>query len=256
MDHHLPVAGEVFSLSGNHAQLHFTCDSFTHLTQVTEAAYFLLPLLISVEFADPVYIEAVEAHIEDQHFRWELAGWMAPFEATSQQCQQERVERALRRYSLVAAPAQRRLLGALHYFHIACRLLGQGSYPGEFLAESLLNFDRCLVVLYGPKRDSVRSALRNLGFSEAEIEGQFIPIMLLRNSIDVGHPSLATLSRDQLEVLQRFADNAEGSFRFLLSSLLRALESGSDVIPSYEDDGPDPALVRTIEILRKHLDAS
>jgi len=109
-------------------------------------------------------------------------------------------------------------------------------------------------VLYGPNRDDVRTALEKLGYTYEEIERDFIPAMLLRNSIDVGHPMLSLFSLPQLETLHKYADRAERAFRDLLVRLFREIESGRLDIPPYKLDRVDRETEQIIENLRKRLD--
>jgi hypothetical protein len=125
--------------------------------------------------------------------------------------------------------------------------------PREFVAESLLNLSKVLEVVYGPRHDDVRAALGGLGFDAAQIERDFIPVMILRNSLDVGHPSLALLTRRQLETLHRYADRAEGVFRGLLQRIVAAAEVGRLHLPEYELGGADANTRRTIETIQSRL---
>ena len=60
---------------------------------------------------------------------------------------------------------------------------------GEFLPEVVLNLAKVLEVLFPPggdgrTRDAVRQNLSQLGFSELEIEADYIPAMALRNAAE------------------------------------------------------------------------
>jgi hypothetical protein len=74
--------------------------------------------------------------------------------------------------------------------------------------------------------------------------------MLLRNSIDVGHPSLALLTMQQLATLHGYGERAESAIRGLLRRLMEALQTGKATIPEYELTVPDADVVRTIEKIR------
>jgi len=93
-----------------------------------------------------------------------------------------------------------------------------------------------------------------LGYSTDEIERDFIPAMLLRNSIDIGHPMLALFNSQQLETLHMYADRAERAFRGLLQRIFKAIEAGELDIPPYETAAVDLSTQRTIETLRQRLD--
>lgn len=242
------------SLEGNCVTIRESCEDKKKLTELLQSLYFGLPLLLAVEFADPPFVERVEGQVGSVPFRWELSKWRAELDNTTQEQQQQRFGTAWNRFKIICAPHRRRLIAALHYFHVACRLRREGKTPGEFLSEALLNFNKVLEVLYGPCRDQVRTSLTQLGYTAEEIERDFIPSMLLRNSIDVGHPMLALFTQRQLKTLHRYADRAERAFRDFLQRLFQVVEAGRLDIPRYDIGRLDPETRRTIENLRQRLD--
>jgi hypothetical protein len=244
----------LIALEGNRVTIKERCEDYKKFTDLLESLYFGLPLLLAVEFADPPTVERVDGQIGSVPFRWELSDWRVELDITTQEQQEQRFATAWNRFDILSAPQRRRLIAALHYFHVACRVKREGKTPGEFLAEALLNFHKVLEVLYGPSRDQVRTSLAKLEYTAEEIERDFIPSMLLRNSIDVGHPMLALFTLRQLETLHRYADRAERAFRGLLQRLFQAIEAGRLDIPPYETNHVDAETQRTIETLRQRLD--
>ena len=243
------------TLKGNELTVVQHFDNLGVLQEFIESLYFGAPLLLAVDFADPPRVERVQGRIGEVKFRWELANWRAEIDITSQERQEQRVLDAWGRFAAVAGENRRRLLAALHYFHVACRLRQEAKFPGEFMAESLLNLHKVLEVLYGPRRDEVRAALAALGFGDEEIERDYIPVMILRDSIDIGHPSLELLSQQQLTTLHRFAERGERAFRMLLTRLLDAVVAGRVVVQPYDFVPADGQTVRTIEEIQARLDA-
>lgn len=239
--------------NGNCLTVSVISESWESVQDLAGTLYFGIPLLLGVEFIDPPRVERLQGVAGGIPFTWELSPWSMSMDVTTQVAQVERVTRACEQLVLLTNESNSRLVAALHYFHTACRLRREAKTPGEFLAESLLNLNRALEVLYGPRRENVRAALVKLGYPSDEVERDFIPVMLLRNSMDVGHPSLARLKPEQLRTLHRYADHAEHRFRLLLQRLLKSLASGQSEIMPYESTGPDPDLVRTIDTLRKNL---
>lgn len=242
------------SLKGNCLTVKEHCQDYKKLIELVESLYFGLPLLLAVEFIDPPIVERVAGRIGSAPFSWELSDWQVRFDITTQEHQEQRVATAWNRFNILSVPHLRRLIAALQYFHVACRLKREAKTPGEFLAEALLNFCKVLEVLYGSNRDQVRRSLAELGYNSEEIERDFTPAMLLRNSMDVGHPSLALFTSRQLETLHRYADRAERAFRVFLQKVFEAIESGRTDIPPYETESVDAETQRTIERLRQRLD--
>lgn len=243
--------GREVRADGNKLYVRQRFQTSTEFRETVETLYFSLPLLLAVEFMDSPTITRVGGTIGDNEFRWELTEWIFDIDVTSQAKQEERVRTAFSALDTLLANGNRRLLGAYYYFHVASRLRREAGSPGEFLAEAILNLSKILEVLFGSNRDRVRNALRELGYSSDEIERDFIPIMCLRNSLDVGHPTLATFTREQLDTLQQFADQSELAFRKFLRQLLGSVVAGKVQLPRYEEQEADKSTARTIEIIRE-----
>jgi hypothetical protein len=207
------------------------------LQNTIEGVYFVFPTLLNAPFADPPYIERVDGEAGSTAFRWELAEWRAEFRTTTQRQQEERFAKAWGRMGIISEPRRRRLVTALHYFYVACRLAREGCTAGEFIAEVILNLAKSLEVLFPPAgdgktREATRSGLRALDFSDKEIECDFIPAMALRNEIDVGHVELGLFTTDQLRVIHSFTERAERAFHELFERMLSRIESGeADLVP-------------------------
>jgi hypothetical protein len=147
------------------------------------------------------------------------------------------------------------LTAALHYYHVARRLLASSHSPGEFLAETLLNYAKALEVLYPPhgkvkQRDSVRAGLAELGYTSDEIESHFVPLLIIRNELDVGHVGLAHFSLSQRTVLYEYAFLAEGRVGELMSRALdRATQDPAAFLsaPPAAPSSDKVALIRTME---------
>jgi hypothetical protein len=245
--------GVRFAVAGNQVTIAKTVASEAEFANLIEAVYYLLPLLLVAEFADPPVIENVEGNVGGAHFGWNLQTWKAELWTTTQEKQTERLRAAWRRLQLIASSDNRRLVAALYYFHVAARLERVSASPGEFLAEALLNYCKVLEVLFSPSRDSVRRELGNLGYTAEMIERDFIPVMLLRNAIDVAHVSLTLFTPEQLLTLHRYADRTEKSFRDLLSRVLIRMDAGILVLPEHDIRGADANTSALIDTMAESL---
>ncbi|MFH1919744.1 MAG: hypothetical protein ABIP48_07675 [Planctomycetota bacterium] len=230
-------------------------ESNQQLTEIIESIYFVFPMLLAVEFADPPIIERVDGQIGKVKFRWELKSWRARFEITTQDKQELSVASSWERISVLSNPLRRRLLAALHYYHVALRLARRGEIAGEFLPEMILNLSKVLEVLFpssgdGKTRDAARAGLRALGFSETEIEADYIPAMALRNEIDVGHVDLSLLKVGQLSIIHGYAEYAETAFRLLLKRVLDKIISASFEVEPYEPTSAIGDAAKIVERLR------
>ena len=130
--------------------------------------------------------------------------------------------------------SNRRVAAALQYFHSASRLIVSGQSDWESMAEAVLNMCKSMQVLFGNRKDDIRRGLRELGYEQEEIEGDFIPIVELRNHFDVGHPRLALFQRRGLDVLYQYLLQSEDNIRALLTRVVTGVCEGTFELP--EDD--------------------
>lgn len=245
-------------LRGNELFIRTRCETLEDVNNLIEAIYYGFPMLLNVDFADPPIVERVNGKVGDTPFGWELKSWRGHFDITTQELQEKRVVSAWKRFEIISQPINRRVIAALHYFHVACRLSGVGQSPGEFMAEAILNFSKMLEVLFpatGDEKalDAAREGLKELDFSEDEIEGNFIPAMVLRNHIDVAHVFLSIFTSKQLQVLHQYTESAESSFRSLLQRLLERIQTGLYEVRPYPDPAVRPDAAAVIEKLAHHL---
>lgn len=240
VDVSIEMAGTTFRCVGNTATYRLSCGSPRELDEAVVALHFVLPLMLNLEFADSPVVGQTYGSVGDTPFRWELRRFLCRIDVTTTSTQEERVERAFRSLELVSGRQNRRFAAALNYFHVACRLARGDGGPWEFGSERILNFAKILQVLFGETRDEVRIGLRSLGYADEDIEGDFMPVMLLRNQFDVGHASIAIQRSTQLESIYRYLDRLEDYFRDLLSGLREALVDGDFELADEPDLALDP----------------
>ena len=250
--------GRRTEIRGNELRVFTHCKTLKDLNDLIQSLYFGFPMLLNVEFVDPPIVERVSGKAGSTSFRWELAKWRMEFETTTQELQEEKIASSWRRFDLLSKPGNRRLIAALHYFHVGCRLSRVGNSPWEFMPEVILNLSKVLEILFPPvgdgkTRDAVRTALKTLDYSEVEIERDFIPAMALRNEIDVGHVSLSLFTLKQLQILHEYTESAEAAFRSMLRRLLDRMQKGHYEVPLYFDLTPSREAVGVIERLAHYF---
>ena len=101
--------------------------------------------------------------------------------------------------------------------------------------------------------EKTRQELVQLEFSEAEIERYYIPVITLRNQIDVAHVHLSSFTEEQLQVLYKFTERAELRFRKLLRRVSDKITEKSYELPEYTDLKPRPEAIKTINIITKNF---
>lgn len=185
------------------------CDNVDDLVGSIQALQYLFPALLNVDFPEPPHIVSISGQVDGVSFRWIHRHVEFPFTPVSTDLLEQCVGSTVARLEIVQETSQRRLMASLHYFHVAARLLPVGASIWEFMPECILNLCKALEVLFGNSRDEIRTHLVQLGYSAEEIEGAFIPLLLLRNHFDVGHPRLAVLNSAQLKVLYSYLANVD-----------------------------------------------
>jgi len=217
----------VLSLTGRYARYEFECLDYPTLVERLLALHYLLPLLLSARLPQPVVITNTYCIVGESELNWELKEIVVPMVVRTKEELEEEILSAFSALPVICEPANRRLAAALHYLHAGRRLLIVGTSPWEFTAEAILSFNKALEVLFGERRDDQRKGLATLGYDSPTIEREFIPILLLRDWLDVAHPRLAVLRDTELEKLYRYLVRLEPTFAGLSDRLLRAAADGS-----------------------------
>lgn len=233
-------------LNGNKLMAIAKCNSQKDLTRLIETLYYMLPALLSIEFPEAPVVNRTGGVIGDVKFNWELAERTSRFDVTNEDLQEKRVLNSFLRINQLES---QRLGAAIYYFYTAKRLAETGNSPFEFLAEIVLNLCKTLQALFGESREEVRHELLKCGYSKEEIETQFVPIMILRTQFDVGHVSLAILTRKQLDAFYRFLDNTELNFSELLKRIFDKTKNNEYSIKPDPDSHLDRERLKTINKL-------
>lgn len=238
-------------LKGSLLTIRMRVQSLEELDELVQSIFYGFPMLLNIEFADPPTVTQVYGKIGDVLFKWELTDWQMEFETTTQDEQEAKAANSWLRFNVISEPSRRRLIAALHYFHIACRLTRVGNSPWEFMGEAILNFSKVLEVLFpsegeGKTIEAAREGLKELGYSMDEIERDFVPAIALRNGIDVGHVHLSLLKQTHLQILHKYTDAAEHTFRLLMRRILDRVADDSYVITPYSASKAGPEVTRII----------
>jgi hypothetical protein len=204
------------------------------------ALKWVLPSLINLEFSDPPTMLHVRGSVGKAKFRWEYRPeeWQIHMRTVVPDNLEKHIAESFEALPLFNGLNNRRLAAALYYFHVGVRLNVCGDSPWEFMAESILNFSKSLEILFSTSensKDNIRRELTKLGFTEDEIEGDFIPLLILRSWVDVAHPKVAILKTKDLQVLYKYLAQSEEKIRRLLKIVLKQVAEGTYGIPQEKD---------------------
>jgi hypothetical protein len=251
-------ANITFHLAANQLTLTSHCTSNRELTELIESVYYVFPFVLSLCLRDPVVIDRVDGHVGSNPFGWELASWQVPILISNQETQEQRVIEAWDLMALLSSLGNMRIVGALRYFRTACRLRTAGHTPWEFMGEMLLNYCKVLEVLFPPSgdgksRDAVRRGLSKLGYDSLTIEGLFLPVMLLRSKIDVGHVLLGIFTRPELTTLHAYTEAVEQYWLEMLQRALAKLRDDPSFLEAYEVSSADREAKSIISSIKEFL---
>lgn len=245
-------------MHGNELHIQARFESLGDVNEIVQSLFFAFPILLNIEFADPPYVERVSGSVGDVPFRWELDGWRMDYQITTQKLQEQRIASSWERLNVLSNPGNRRVVAALHYFHVASRLCRVGNSPWEFMSEVILNLSKVLEVLFPPTigngktLQAARIGLKDLGYSEVDIERYFIPSMALRNNIDSAHVDLSIFTREQLKILHAYTEEAENAFREMLKRLVSETQSDNYKPIQYGNPNRRRETEKIIDRIAKH----
>jgi hypothetical protein len=242
-----------FSLIGDVINYDRPCATMDDLLACLSGFQYVLPALLNLKFPDPPVVEFVQGTLGNVEFRWEHQEGYHHFRPLSVDALEQHVADSLNWFPLFSENAKRRLLAAIIYFYVASRLLVAGHSQWEFMAESVLNLNKALEILFGESRDLIRNGLSKLNYTEDEIEGDFIPLTILRDLLDVAHPRSARFKQDDLRIVYQFVASCEERFRDLLQRAIDGISNHSFNLPNDEslesDAQNEKRLTRLIESL-------
>ena len=244
----IAIADTAFEVKRNVITVRSRCTSEQDLADLLAAMFYAFPTVLNLYIPDAPFPTRAWGQVGTAEFNWifeptEVGG---TYTVTSKENQERLVTDAWRHVAVVAPSG--RLMGGLYYFHVACRLLAVGHDRFEFMAEALLNFAKSLQSLFGQSRDEIRVGIEKLScYNNADIEGKFLPAMVLRDEFDVAHVSISMLNREQLRTLHDYSNIAEDAFRELQKTVLTRVNSGEYVLaadPRSSLSGDKQAILR------------
>jgi hypothetical protein len=247
----------IFKLKGTKLTIQFECEDLTQAKGVLETYSLIFPAILNTYFADPPVIKKINGKLGKIPFFYGHEKTEFVFMLQTQEMVEQSVVDSLNVLKLFNFNRNRRLAAALCYFHTSSRLIVAGNSDWEFMAEAVLCMSKSLHILFGEGIDDVRKGLQDLGYKDEEIEGDYVPILILRNHFDVAHPRLSVFKSDQLKVLYSYLSKSESNFRDLFYKMLKLLVEGKINIAQKDNlqmnKGDQKRFDRLIETMRSRL---
>ena len=142
-----------------------------------------------------------------------------------------------------------------YYWRQAYRLRSNHPFTISFLPDVVLNLAKAIEIVLSGHRDTARKRARDFGLDSKFIEERIVPILIVRNHLDVGHPATGVLSQEEIKVLSDYSDQAFESVSKLLDDLFVKVNSGAITLPKVDESvGSDR--VELISELRQYLEAT
>lgn len=230
------------AINGNVAYLKASAESEAHLVSLMHWTSAALTEFLSVQLgiftevdslAGVVAGRKVDALYPAQSYSILLADLDAEF-------RDERVRCAFQGPS-EENPSYPRFLVSTRYFHHALRFIAptEVNYvPYSAHAEVLLNLAKAIEILFDTaKRDVLRKILPSHGYTTEQIESQILPILIVRNEIDVGHPTSGDVSPEDVAALRRFVDRSIKNVAAILQNVWRSICAGETVLKPLPGSG-------------------
>ncbi len=136
-----------------------------------------------------------------------------------------------------------RLITASVYFQHALRFLSPHeviSAPYQMYSEVIINLAKCLEILLvnkaapGQTNDKIRATCRLLGYTDAQIESQIIPIIVIRSNFDGAHAVGTKIPVEQTIIAKNFIDRSIDNVRSILIRTARFVKTNENFLPGLE----------------------
>jgi hypothetical protein len=125
------------------------------------------------------------------------------------------------------------------YYQQALRLLSPheiGTSSVMLQAEMMLNLAKSLEILVGRDRELMRSKCKSLGFTVSQINSQIIPVLLIRDEIDVAHAAGSRLAPELIHVLRQYIARSVANVRVVLLRAGREMERNPSFLNNISGD--------------------
>ncbi len=135
-------------------------------------------------------------------------------------------------------PSYNRYLLSCRYYHHALHMISPAEInylPYAMYSEVLLNLAKSIEILFNTgNRDALRTAILKLGYTSEQIESQIIPILVIRNDIDVGHPSSGDALPEDISTLRQFVDRSVINVTAILQNVWDIICEGKNILEPME----------------------
>ncbi len=215
---------------GNVLTIRYEVDSLDDAENFARAVSHVLPPTLSLHLGTFVWVKDFWLDLGTAKYRF-VALEMRPLAVLATRKEQEqRLASALTHFGKVVEDPTGRLVSALCYYRHALRLEALMPCNEEFAAEVLLNLSKAIEIIFSNNRDRLRAQAEQWGFSQQDVERRIVPLLLIRNEMDVAHVATGLLRRKERDTFLDFVGTAVHAVRDVLEKVLGDVESGAVVL--------------------------
>jgi hypothetical protein len=240
-----------FRLNGSRLSVKFDCETEEDLKRGISLLFYL-PLYLSLFLGQAVMINSFRGTVGGCEFNLEVISGKYSVQLVDEERQTEQTRAAVE--TLVKEPSSEhpRVLAAVGYLYTALLLWTEPPYSSAFMPEVALNLCKVLDVLFTDSRDCLRSELKKLGYQAAEIEKGYVLLTLIRNQLDIAHPSLFIPTEDERRMFDSFIDVALVEIQKVVKKVIELSAVGEYEILPYDTDNIDKDREELIGHLNKY----
>jgi hypothetical protein len=225
------------ALNGNRLLLRYRAESAQEAVGIASSVSLLMPPALTFRIGIYVWIKQFLLNLAGHEFNFGVSLVPDTFLTETSDGMASRVQMAIEDW-LSFRPGHERLISALSYYRHAKRISELQPDQVVFVAEVLLNLAKAIEILMAGSKaekgqqtnDRVRARARSWGFTDRQIEEWIIPILLLRNQVDIAHASLTPLSPDERSLVIDFSHKSLERVGQMLADVLDGVKNGRIVL--------------------------
>jgi hypothetical protein len=210
---------------GNELTLSLNVKSQDQANEIVTSASQFIPAFLSLRLRVFVWIKAFSIEIGTCRFTLELLAHRYGITIASTAHNEECAIQSIHDWSMQRRESLRATM-AIYYYRHAMRLAALEPDRQSMAAEVILNLAKAIEIIFSSDRDRLRSRAKEWGFDLEFIERWIVPVLLVRNQLDVAHAACAPLSAGQHQAVLDFLDRAFTHVHALLSRVFEMAHSG------------------------------
>lgn len=232
---------------GNTLELRIGVNSLKEAEQVVGSASQLLPAFLSLRLQVFVWIKEFLVDIAESRSRLETSSHRYGITIATTEHNENAATQSVRNW-LTQRPESLRAVMAIYYYRQALRLAVLEPDRQSMASEVILNLAKAVEIVLSSDRDHLRAKAREWGLDAEFIERWIVPILLIRNELDVAHVASAPLLSTQHQAILDFLDRASAKVHTLLLQILEMSQSGQVTLdpPSASMDADKERLLKKL----------